>query len=291
MAKLKDTELRAIKATGKAQKLFDGEGLYLYVSPKGGKTWRIDYRVAGKYKTLTLGAYPSITLANARKHLAEVKEKLVQGIDPSVQKQAIKSALRAETQNAFEVVALEWIENKKHTWTAKHQGKIISRLSTYIFPLLGHKDVKEITAPELLDALRKIEQRGFLDTAHATLNTCGQIFRYAIATGRGERDTAADLRGALKPLKQGNYPSIKDPKEIGILLNNIDEYHGNFIVRTALQIAPYVFVRPSELRCAVIISSSLKKRCVALTLLSQIFFCPDSNSLFLLSCLIFRMIS
>ncbi len=248
MGKLNDTKLRAITEHGK---YFDGGGLYLFALKSGGKSWRIDYRHGGKYKTLTLGTYPSITLAEARKRLAEAKEQLSQGIDPSTHKQAVKAAKQAESANTFEIIAREWIANQCHTWTPKHQRKVTSRLETYIFPLVGRKEAKDITAPELLEALRVIEHKGYGETAHSTLNTCGAIFRYAIATGRGERDTAADLRGALKPKLQANYPSIKDPKQIGVLLNNIDEYQGNFIVRTALQIAPYVFVRPSELRCAV----------------------------------------
>ncbi len=252
MGKLTDTKLRAVKGTGKAQKLTDGRGLYLYVSPAGGKSWRIDYTNSeGKRKTLTLGKSPDISLSEVRQQLSEVKAKLAQGIDPSTEKQAIKAAIIAKTVNSFEVVAREWISQQEETWTPKHKQKVLSRLETYIFPLVGKKEVKDITAPELLEAIRHIENMGYLETAHNVLNSCGQIFRYAIATGRGERDTAADLRGALKPKIQKNFPTITDPKKIGILLQNIDEYQGNVIVRTALQLAPYVFVRPSELRCAV----------------------------------------
>ncbi len=248
MGKLTDTKLRSLTAKGK---YYDGGGLYIYIFGNGGNSWRIDYRYEGKSKTLTIGTYPSLTLAMARKRLAESKEQLANGIDPSAHKQAVKLARRDAQRNAFEVIAREWLANQAHTWTPKHQKKILSRLEMYIFPLLGGKEVKAITAPELLEAPRIIEAKGHNDTAHSTLNTCGAVFRYAIATGRGERDTSADLRGALKPKVQSNYPSIKDPKQIGILLQNIDDYQGNVVVRMALQFAPYVFVRPSELRCAV----------------------------------------
>ncbi len=250
MSKLSDVTLRSVKPTAKAQKLTDGKGLYLYVAPTGGMSWRLDYTFEGKRKTFTFGQYPSLSLAAVRTKATEAKEKIANGIDPGAQKQAVKAAIKAVTANSFEVVAREWVANQAHVWTPKHQRKVTSRLETYIFPLLGNKEVKDVTAPELLEAIRHIEARGFFETAHSTLNSCGQIFRFAVATGRGERDTAADLRGALKPVKVSNFASVKDPKEIAVLLDNIDQYSGNLIVRKALQVAPYVFVRPSELRCA-----------------------------------------
>ncbi len=250
MGKLTDTTLRAAKGTGKIQKLSDGGGLYLFISANGGKAWRVKYRFEGKEKTLSLGQYPHVTLIAARKFLAEAKEQLAHGIDPSIQKKARKEAIRTKRTNSFEIIAREWYENIKGTWSITHAKKTLARLENDLIPLLGSMAISDITAPKLLDVLRKIEVRGALDTAHRTLQVCGQIFRYAIATGRAERDISSDLRGALVPVKSKNYASITDPNEIGILLQNIDEYTGNRIVQTALQIAPYVFVRPGELRRA-----------------------------------------
>lgn len=247
---LNDVKLRSIKATGKIQKFTDAKGLYLYVSSAGGKVWRYDYTFDGKRKTYTIGAYPTVPLGEARKAHAELKSLLSQGIDPQVQKQSLKAAVIAKTENAFEMVAREYITKQKKQYTTKHLQKVTVRLENYIFPLVGKIEISDITPPQLLACIHKIEALGYHETAHCVLNTCGQVFRYGIATGRCERNAAADLKGALVPVVSKNFPSITDPKELGILLRDIDEYTGNDIVRTALQIAPYVFVRPSELRCA-----------------------------------------
>ena len=250
MIKLTDTFLRGLKATGEVRKHSDGGGLYLFVSPTGGKLWRMDYRFDGKRKTLSIGAYPTVSLADARTRRQEAKTQLVRGIDPCAHKQAVKAAVRAETTNSFEVVAREWHDKHKDSWESNYGDKILERLVKDIFPPLGAKPIHEITAPELLAALRHIEARGAVETAHRMLQACGQVFRYAIATGRAERDTAADLRGALRPVKSTSFASIKEPKAIGTLLRDIDAYGGNFIVQAALRMAPYVFVRPGELRKA-----------------------------------------
>ncbi len=250
MSKLTDTAIKAVKANGKNQKISDGGGLYLFVSPQGGKAWRVKYRFAGKEKILSLGKYPQISLAAARKLLMEAKEKLAQGIDPSAHKKAVKEAAKAETENSFEIVAREWFAHNKNVWSEVHTKKVLARLENDLIPFLGNKTINTITPPELLILLRKIESRGAIDTAHRTLNVASLIFRYAIATGRAERDTAADLRGALIPTKTKSYATITNPAEIGILLKNIDEYSGNDIVKAALKLAPYIFVRPGELRRA-----------------------------------------
>ena len=248
--KLTDAFLRGIKATDKAQKYPDGGGLYLYVSPTGGKLWRMDYRFEGKRKTLSLGAYPYISLKEARTRSEEARTQTAHGVDPSAHKKAAKAAIRAETENTFEVVAREWFGKYKDAWVAHHGSKIIARLENDIFPLIGGKEISSVTAPELLTALRRIEGRGAVESAHRCLQDIGRIFRYAIATGRAERDAAADLRGALSPAKPTNLASIKEPKVVGALLRDIDAYSGNLIVRAALRMAPYVFVRPGELRRA-----------------------------------------
>jgi len=250
MSKLTDTFLRGLKATGQVQKKADGGGLYIHVSPTGGKLWRLAYSFDGKQKTLSFGAYPAVSLKDARQKWEEAKEQLAAGIDPRVHKQAVKAAVRAETTNTFEIVAREWYDKFKDSWVPHHGSKILARLKKDIFPLIGGKAVGSVTAPELLEALRRIEARGAIETAHRTLQNCGQIFRYAIATGRAERDTAADLRGALAPVRPTNFSTITEPKAIGALLRDIDAYPGNLIVRAALRMAPYVFVRPGELRKA-----------------------------------------
>ena len=247
---LTDTAIRSAKPQNKAVKLFDGGGLYLEIAPSGGKWWRLKYRIAGKEKRLSLGVYPAVGLKDARERREEAKKLIAQGVDPSEQRKATKAAIQAETADAFESIALEWFANKKSAWTEDHAMRVLARLNKDIFPVVGARPISTITPPILLAALRKIEQRGTLETAHKALQSCGQIFRYAIATGRAERDTAADLRGALVPVKRNRFASIIDPTEIGSLLRDLDAYEGQPIVRAALRLAPYVFVRPGELRRA-----------------------------------------
>jgi len=228
---LTDTFLRALKATGQVQKKADGGGLYIHVSPTGGKLWRMAYTFGGKQKTLSFGAYPAVSLKDARQKREDAKVQLAQGIDPSAHKQAVKAAVRAEVTNTFEVVAREWFAKNKDFWVDTHAEKVIRRLENDIFPIIGGKAVGSVTAPELLKALRRIEARGAADTAHRALQSCGQIFRYAIGTSRAERDTSADLRDALSPVRHISFASITDPKGIGALLRDINTYAGNLIVR------------------------------------------------------------
>lgn len=248
--KLTDTFLRGLKANGKLRKYSDGGGLYIHVSPGGSRLWRMGYRYRGKQKTLSFGSYPTVTLKTARTRRGEARELLSAGIDPGEHKKALRAALWAETANSFEVVAREWFGKRKGAWAVAHAENTIGRLENHIFPLIGSKPVNRVTASDLLDSLRRIEARGAVDTAHRALQNCGQIFRYAISTGRAERDPAADLKGALTPVKTINFASITDPERIGALLRDIDAYTGNPIVRASLRLAPYVFVRPGELRRA-----------------------------------------
>ena len=248
--KLSDVTLRRVKATDKPQKFADGGGLYLYVAPTGGKLWRMDYRFEGKRKTLSFGAYPAVGRKEARARREEAKGQIAAGIDPGAHKKAAKEAARADTDSTFEIVAREWFNRQKDGWAESHAGKIMARLERDIFPVLGGRPVWDITAPMLLEALRRIESRGAVDTAHRALQTCGQVFRYAIATGRAEHNIAADLKGALPPVRGGHFASVKEPAAVGGLLRAIDAYTGNIIVRAALRIAPYVLVRPVELRRA-----------------------------------------
>jgi integrase len=248
---LSDIQVKNVKPAPKEIKLFDGGGLFLLVSPSGGKLWRFKYRFEGKEKKLTFGSYPTVTLAEARKRREDAKKLLSNGVDPSDIKKSLKAATVAETENGFEVVAREWHRKFSGTWSPTHAETTIKRLELDVFPVLGNKDIAEIKAPALLAMLRRIESRGALETAHRVRTICGQIFRYAVATGRADRDPAADLKGALPPYKKGHLAAITDPKEVAPLLRAIDGFQGSFVVKSALQLAPLFFVRPGELRQAV----------------------------------------
>ena len=244
---LTDTAIRKTKPTNKPQKLSDGKGLYVLIKPNGSKLWQMAYRFAGKQKTLSIGQYPAVTLAAARTVAALAKVDLTNGIDPSEKKQAMK--LIVDT-NTFVGIATEWHLKYQHTWTKNHADLIWTRLENNILPYLGKRPIDEINAPELLASLRRIENRGALETAHRVKGICGQVFRYAVATGKAERDPTADLKGALPPTKAKHHASITDPVAIGGLLRAIDGYQGSCITKIAMQLAPLVFVRPVELRHA-----------------------------------------
>jgi len=236
---LSDTKIRAIKPAAKPQKFFDGGGLFLLVTPSGGKLWRLKYRFGGTEKLLSLGKYPQTSLADIRQKRDQALAMLAQDIDPGVHKKAQKTAGTEET-DTFEVIAREWYEKFSPAWAVSHSGKIIRRLELYVFPWLGGTSIKSITAPDLLAVLRRIEAKGTLETAHRTKQNCGQVFRYAVATGRAERDPTGDLRGALPPASGKRMATITDPKGVGGLLRSIDSYQGGIVTRSALQFAPLV---------------------------------------------------
>lgn len=247
---LSDTAIRAAKPKDKTYLMTDGEGMYLEITPAGGKWWRFKYRFDGKQKRISLGTYPDTGLKEAREKRQEARRLLATGVDPSENRKAQKAAGSGEVANSFEVIAREWFGRQTPTWVPSHSEKIISRLERDLFPWLGKRDIGAITAPELLAVLRRIEDRGAVETAHRALQNCGQIFRYAIATGRAERDPCPALRGALAPVKQSHYPAVTDPKKIGGLLRAMDSYEGTLVTKCALRLAPLVFVRPGELRAA-----------------------------------------
>lgn len=247
---LTDTTIRKAKPAAKARKLFDGGGLYLEISPAGRKAWRLKYRYAGKEKRFSLGGYPAVSLADARKRQLRARELLAGGQDPSQVRQREKAAERASAEESFEAIAREWLDKQGAKWTAEYNDTIARRLETNALPWLGSRPVAEIAPSELLACLRRIEARGAVETAHRVRQYCSQIFRYAVVTGRAERDPAADLKGALAPVKVRHFPSIQNPEAIGALLRAIDGYKGEPITRCALRIAPLVFVRPGELRHA-----------------------------------------
>ena len=246
---LSDTKARNAKPKKKQFKLFDTDGLFLLVSPAGGKWWRFKYRFGGKEKLLSLGTYPEVSLAQARGRRDEARKQVADGIDPSQARQAMKAA-KIQNESTFEVVAREWHTKFTPTWTLGHAVTILSRLKLNVFPWIGARPIIEIKAPELLMALRRIESRGALETAHRVRAICGQVFRYAIATGRAERDPAADLRGALPPVKPKHHSAITDPEKVAGLLRAIDGYQGALVTKCALRLAPLLFVRPGELRQA-----------------------------------------
>lgn len=247
---LSDLQVKNAKPRDKDYKLSDGQGLHLLITPTGGKLWRFQYRYAGKQKLLSFGAYPSISLADARQRREDARKLLANGVDPGEVRKAQKAATVAETENSFEVVAREWHTKFSGSWSPSHAETTLRRMELDAFPVLGAKPVGEIKATELLAMLRRIESRGALETAHRVRTICGQVFRYAVATGRAERDPAADLKGALPPYKKGHLAAITDPKEVIPLLRAIDGYQGSFVVKSALQLAPLFFVRPGELRQA-----------------------------------------
>lgn len=238
------------KAKEKPYKLADQEGLYLLVNPNGSKLWKLKYRFAGKEKKLSLGAFPTVTLSEARDRKVDAKRLLAKEVDPGMLKQSKKRTLREAAANSFEAIAREWHTRFYSKWTAGHADRILLRLEKNIFPYLGRMGIKEITAPEILAALRKVEARGAIETTHRTHQIVSQVFRYAIASGLAMRDPSADLRGALQPVVKSHHATIIDPVEIGKLLRNINAYEGYQVTKYALQLAPLVFVRPGELRRA-----------------------------------------
>lgn len=265
--KLSDMAIKSATARDKAYKLADGGGLYLEVLPSGTKSFRMKMRVDGKEKRLVFGTYPRITLSEARALTLQAKAKLSMGIDPSQEKQEIIQANKQKRQvmelaegETLEAIAREWFDRFKNEWVDGHASKIIRRMERDLFPILGKRGIDKIKPIDLLAALRKVEARGALETAHRLLQNCGQVWRYATATGRVERDITGDLRGALPPARQTHLGAVTEPREIGALLRNIDEYIGSEVVRMALRIAPHVFVRPGELRQAQRLEFDLKNK-------------------------------
>jgi integrase len=253
---LTESAIRNAKRGAKPRRLYDNAGLYLEVSPAGGKLWRLKYRHAGKEKRLALGVYPDVSLKQARERRDDARKQIASGRDPAAERKAAKQETDPES---FETVAREWFGKFSLHWAVSHSDKIIRRLERDLFPYLGSRSIKSITAPELLTVLRRIEARGTSETAHRALQNCGQIFRYAVATGRAERNPAGDLRGALAPTQETHYPSITEPKAVGELLRALDGYQGDLITRSALKLAPLVFVRPGELRRAEWVEIDLDK--------------------------------
>jgi integrase len=246
---LNDVKVRNAKPAQKQIKLSDTDGMYLLVTPAGGKCWRLKYRVAGKEKVLALGTYPEVSLSEARAKRDAARKQHSQGIDPGEVRKAQKLTRGIAAENSFEVIAREWHAKFEPTWADSHAYWVIRRLEQYVFPAIGSRPISELRAPDVLAVLRRIESVA-LETAHRVKFIFGQVFRYGVATGRAERDPSADLKGALPPRQQKHHPSIIDPKEVAGLLRAIDGYGGTYPVKCALQLSPLVFLRPGELRHA-----------------------------------------
>ncbi len=249
MSGLSDIQAKKAKALEKSYKLSDGGGMYLEVMPNGSKYWRLKYRFGGKEKRLALGVYPVVSLAQARERRENARKLLSNGLDPSAVKQEQQLQAMQSATNSFKAVSDEWL-TKQTMWTPSNREKVESMLKRDLLPWLGNRSMSEITPPELLAVLRRIEARGAIESAHRAKGMCGQIFRYAVATGRAERDQAADLRGALPATKSKHHSAITDPKKAGALMRAIDGFTGGFIVLCALRLSPLVFVRSGELRGA-----------------------------------------
>ena len=243
---LSNTAIQAAKPRERPYKLFDADGLYLEIRPTGARWWRLKYRHAGREKRLSLGVFPEVSLRKARERRDEARRLVADGIDPSQRRKEAKAA----SVNTFEAVAREWYEKKSPGWKPSHGVRVIRCLEQNVFPWIGNRPIGEVKPTEILAAMRRIENRGALELAHRVRHYCSMILRYGVATGRAERDCAADLKGALPSWKQKHHPAITDPRQAGALLRAIDEYQGYYVTKCALRLAPLVFVRPGELRHA-----------------------------------------
>ena len=246
---LTDLFVKNLKPAPKTKRYNDERGLCLEMNKNGGKWWRFRYSFQQKQKMISLGVYPDVSLKMARERRDEARRLLAEGMDPSQVRKAekLQEAMEAAT---FEMVAREWHAKFRVSWSNGHALRIMRRLDKDAFPWIGQSPIANIGPPELLAVVRRVEARGAIETAHRLLQNCGQVFRYAVATGRAERDPSADLKGALAPSPVKHHPSITDPKEVRGLLRAIDDYRGSLIVRCALRFAYLTFVRPGELRHA-----------------------------------------
>lgn len=259
---LTDTAIRNAKPGQKARKLFDGGGLFLLVTPAGAKLWRLKYRFHGKEKLLSLGSYPDVPLAGrkdkrsgeyvqgARDKRDAARTLIAQDIDPSLRRKTEKRARAVAGQNTFEIVAREWFKKHSPAWSNKTAAEKLTRLEKRVFPVIGARPIQEITRDELLDVLRRIEERPALEVARRMRQALNQVYRYAVATGRCEANPASDLREVLPPPSPRHHAALTEPRAIGGLLRAIRGYDGEPVTIAALQLAPLLFVRPGELRAA-----------------------------------------
>ncbi|TSE32103.1 tyrosine-type recombinase/integrase [Tepidimonas charontis] len=245
---LTDAAIRALRPTQRPYKASDAHGLYVLVTPGGSKLWRFKYRHGGRERLLALGAYPAVTLREARELRDEARRMLARGLDPCAERQAAKRrALEAEG-STFAAVAEEWRKKQLSKTSARYQKKCWRFVERDLLPYLGDSQISEIGAPKILEAVRRVESRGVIETAHKVLQLAGQIFRYAVATGKAQSDPTPALRGALEPVRVTHMAAPTDPKKVGEILRTFDAFRGGPIVAAALRLLPLVFVRPGELR-------------------------------------------
>lgn len=243
---LTDTAIRNAKAAEKPQKLFDGGGLFLFITKAGAKSWRLKYSFQGKEKLLTLGLYPAVSLKDAREKALAAKKMIAGGKDPSVEKKLD----RENAQNTFEKIAHEWHEKQISKWSANYYKRTMDNLCKNAFPYIGNRPIADISVQEILAMLRRLESRGTIATAYAIRGLCSGIFRYAVASGLVERNPIPDLQGAMIPHVKKHHPTITDPEKVGELMLRIDDYHGVAAVRGALQLMALTFCRSWEIRTA-----------------------------------------
>ena len=246
---LSDLEILKVKPLTKSFKMSDGGGLFLLVNPTGSKWWRFKYRFSDKEKLLSLGVYPDVPLKLARERREDARKLIAQGIDPGDARKQQKAARFDLAENCFEKIARQWFLTVKAEWTEKHAEKVLRRLERDAFPWLGVRPMNEITPPEVLAVIRRVEARAAY-TAKRVKENIGQAFRYGIQEGHCERDPTADLKGALRPVKVKHFAALLEPKDVAEMLRAFDGFKGTFVVTSALRLAPLVFVRPGELRQA-----------------------------------------
>lgn len=246
------TAINNSKPKDKPYRLTDEKGLYLLIQNTGGKLWRFDYRYLGTRKTISMGSYPEVSLAKAREKRDDARRLLANEppVDPSENRKASNASNRLSSANSFEVIAREWWQSYMKNKAPSHKDKVIRRFELYLFPWIGDKPISDITAPQMLEVVKRIEKLNKTETAHRALQTAGQVFRYAVQTGRAIRDVTADLKGALPTTSVKHMAAFTDPKQIAELLNAIEGFKGSLTVQCALKLSPLVFVRPSELRQA-----------------------------------------
>lgn len=242
------TGVKQAKPKSAPYKLADSGGLHLLVKSNGGKYWRYKYRFAGKEKVLALGTFPDVSLAKARELHQTARQQLQDGIDPGAVRKVEKLTRHLASVDSFEAVAIEWYESKLQDKSDSYRERTARLLKKDLYPPLGNRPINQVTPAELLQALRKVEARGAVDMAHRAKETAGQVFRFAVATGRCERDPSADLKGALKSRKKTHHAAITDPVQVGALLLAMDDFQGTPVVKTALQLSPLLFQRPGEIR-------------------------------------------
>jgi integrase len=244
---LSDTKIKTIKPTEKPFKLSDERGLFLIVTPNGGKWWRLKYKLDGKEKSLSLGVYPDVSLADAREKRDEARKLIAAGGDPSELRKANKIG---KNENSFEVIARVWLKNYSANLSTATSEKNLRLFERDIFPWIGDKPIADLKPKEILDTARRIEARGAVDTAKRAIQLCGQVFQQAVIDEKVMSDPTRDIRRAIKPLKDKHFASLTEPKEVAELLRAIDAFNGSFVVMCAMRLAPLVFVRPGELRLA-----------------------------------------